>query len=30
MKDTARAMARFGAQQVNEFTGSPIWQEDPR
>jgi sugar phosphate isomerase/epimerase len=25
MKDTARAAARLGIQQVNGFTGSPIW-----
>src|SRR4051794_7470622 len=25
MKDTARAAARFGVQQVNGFTGSAIW-----
>ncbi len=25
MKDTARAAARFGVQQVNGFTGSSIW-----
>ena len=25
MKDTARAAARLGVQQVNGFTGSPIW-----
>lgn len=25
MKDIARAAARFGVQQVNGFTGSPIW-----
>lgn len=25
MKDTARAAARLGVQQVNGFTGSPVW-----
>jgi sugar phosphate isomerase/epimerase len=25
MKDTARAAARLGIQQVNGFTGSPVW-----
>jgi sugar phosphate isomerase/epimerase len=25
MQDTARAAAKFGVQQINGFTGSPIW-----